>query len=92
MAIGIRELRQHASRYIALAKNGERVAVTDRGQLVAYLVPAGSSSDILAKLEASGQYRPASHSIIDLGPPPVKPAGTRPLSVVLEQMREEDRR
>jgi len=39
-SIGIRELRQHASRYVAMAKAGQRVPVTDRGKLVAYLVPA----------------------------------------------------
>ena len=39
-SIGIRELRQHASRYVAMAKAGRRIAVTDRGELVAYLVPA----------------------------------------------------
>ena len=34
--IGIRELRQHASRYVAMAKAGMRVPVTDRGKLVAW--------------------------------------------------------
>ena len=29
--IGIRELRQHASRYVAMARAGKRIAVTDRG-------------------------------------------------------------
>ncbi len=38
--IGTRELRQHASRYVAMAKAGRRVPLTDRGKLVAYLVPA----------------------------------------------------
>ena len=36
----MRELRQHASRYVAMAKAGMRVPVTDQGELVAYLVPA----------------------------------------------------
>ena len=37
--IGVRELRQHASRYLALVARGERVEVTDRGRPVAMLVP-----------------------------------------------------
>ncbi len=37
--IGVRELRQHASRYLALVARGERVEVTDRGRAVAMLVP-----------------------------------------------------
>jgi prevent-host-death family protein len=40
--ISISELRKHTSRYIAMAKAGKRVAITVRGQLVAYLVPARS--------------------------------------------------
>lgn len=38
--IGLRELRQHASRYIARAAKGETVEVTQRGRLVARIVPA----------------------------------------------------
>jgi prevent-host-death family protein len=37
--IGIRELRQHASRYLAAVQAGETVEITDRGRLVALLVP-----------------------------------------------------
>jgi prevent-host-death family protein len=37
--IGVRELRQHASRYLALVARGERIEVTDRGRPVAMLVP-----------------------------------------------------
>ncbi|HVC23973.1 MAG TPA: type II toxin-antitoxin system prevent-host-death family antitoxin, partial [Candidatus Dormibacteraeota bacterium] len=32
--IGVRELRQHASRYLDEAKAGGRVEVTERGRLV----------------------------------------------------------
>lgn len=48
--IGVRELRQHASRYLAMVGRGERVEVTDRGRPVAMLVPvhAGAWDDLLA--------------------------------------------
>jgi prevent-host-death family protein len=52
MRIGVRELRQHASRYLALVQRGEVVEVTDRGRLVARLVPA--ESDEWEQLVASG--------------------------------------
>lgn len=52
MRIGVRELRQHASRYLALVQRGEVVEVTDRGRLVARLVPA--ESDSWDQLVASG--------------------------------------
>jgi prevent-host-death family protein len=36
---GVRELRQHASRYLAVVARGEPVEVTDRGRPAAMLVP-----------------------------------------------------
>jgi prevent-host-death family protein len=38
--IGLRELRQHASRYIGRVARGEMIEVTQRGRLVARIVPA----------------------------------------------------
>ena len=48
--IGVRELRQHASRYLALVAGGEQIEVPDRGRPVARLVPVRSSTwdDLLA--------------------------------------------
>jgi prevent-host-death family protein len=37
--VGVRELRQHASRYLARVAGGESLEVTDRGRAVARLVP-----------------------------------------------------
>lgn len=37
--VGVRELRQHASRYLARVAAGESLQVTDRGRPVALLVP-----------------------------------------------------
>jgi prevent-host-death family protein len=38
-SIGVRELRQHASRYLAEVAAGEPIEITDRGRPVARLVP-----------------------------------------------------
>lgn len=57
--IGVRELRQNASRYIALVKAGETVEVTDRGQLVALLAPPGRSRSTRDRLVAAGRLTPA---------------------------------
>jgi prevent-host-death family protein len=89
--IGIRELRQHASRYVAMAKAGKRIAVTDRGELVAYLVPALEPTTTFQRMVAAGQVTPATGNILDHLPPPPAPAGTRPLSEVLQEMRDEER-
>ena len=91
LTIGIRELRQHASRYLRLVRSGQRVAVTDRGTLVAYLVPAGSSASILDQLEAAGDYTPAVGGLLDLPAPDPVPEGGRPLTEVLAELRDEER-
>jgi prevent-host-death family protein len=42
--IGVRELRQHASRYLRRVASGESFTVTDRGDPVAQLVPIMADS------------------------------------------------
>ena len=55
--IGVRELRQHASRYLARVANGEAIEVTDRGRPVAHLVPVPSGESALAELLRSGRLK-----------------------------------
>jgi len=92
VTIGIRELRQHASRYLSMVKKGQRVAVTERGTLIAYLVPASEEpAGILERLEARGEYHPPIGSILDLPPPLPVAEGERPLSEILQELRDEER-
>jgi antitoxin (DNA-binding transcriptional repressor) of toxin-antitoxin stability system len=42
-AIGIRELKNRLSEYIRLVRAGERILVTDRGEVVAELRPPGET-------------------------------------------------
>ena len=39
--VGVRELKNRLSEYLRLARSGEGVLVTDRGQVVAELTPPG---------------------------------------------------
>jgi prevent-host-death family protein len=55
--IGVRELRQHASRYLSRVANGETIEVTDRGRPVARLSPI--VLDRWEEMIASGQLIPA---------------------------------
>jgi prevent-host-death family protein len=55
--IGLRELRQNASQYIARVARGETVEVTQRGRLVARIVPA--SGDTWDDLILRGEVIPA---------------------------------
>ncbi len=91
-SIGIRELRQHAARYVALARAGQRVPVTERGELVAHLVPAEEPGSPFARLVAAAQVRQATiRGIADLMPPPPPEPGERLLSEVLQEMRDKER-
>ncbi|MBX3030660.1 MAG: hypothetical protein KF809_10900 [Chloroflexi bacterium] len=57
--VGIRELRQHLSRYTARTIKGESFDVTDRGQPVGRLVPPASGTAWLDDLIAAGRIAPA---------------------------------
>jgi antitoxin (DNA-binding transcriptional repressor) of toxin-antitoxin stability system len=80
--IGVRELRQHAS-----------VDVTNRGRLVAHLVPAAEPESALERLIAEGIIEPAAESgdILDIEPGPPVPPGQPTASEMLQRMREEER-
>ncbi len=91
-SIGIRELRQNASRYVAMAKAGKRVPVTERGKLVAYLVPAEDATmTTFQRMVAAGQVTQPTRSWRDLPPPLPAEPGERLLSEVLQEMRDEER-
>ena len=55
--IGVRELRQNASQYLDRVAAGEVIEVTQRGQLVARIIPA--TTDPWTALVASGEVTPA---------------------------------
>jgi prevent-host-death family protein len=57
--IGVRELRQHASRYLEKVKAGEVVEVTERGKLVALLVSPTPAVAVRDQLIAFGRLVPA---------------------------------
>jgi prevent-host-death family protein len=44
-SVGIRELKNKLSEYVREARSGEAVLVTDRGEVVAELIPPGPSGD-----------------------------------------------
>jgi prevent-host-death family protein len=88
--IGIRELRQHASVYVDLAEKGYTVDITNRGRLVAQLVPVREPDSPLERLIAAGIIEPAEEAggVGDLDPYPAPPAGQATASEVLAQLRQ----
>jgi prevent-host-death family protein len=91
--IGIRELRQHASLYVDLVERGYTVDITNRGRLVAHLVPASQPDSPLERLIAAGIIEPAEEpgGFHDIEPYPGVPAGRPSASEILTEMREEER-
>jgi prevent-host-death family protein len=88
--IGVRELRQHASRYLPRVEAGEELAVTNNGRLVARLVPVRDAERSRASLIESGALIPARRpsNLLDVHAiAPVDPQRT--LSDVLNEMRDE---
>lgn len=91
-SVGIRKLKNGLSKYLAQARKGQTIVVTDRGEPVAKLVPMDSQQKPedalearLRELAAAGHIRLATRPL-----PPFKPvkAKGKPLS----QMIIEDRR
>jgi prevent-host-death family protein len=85
--IGVRELRQNASRYLKRVAEGESFEISDRGRAVAVLVPVRPSGR--DRMIAEGRLRPGEGSVLDLGPPLPLPPGVEAPSVVLERLRAE---
>lgn len=90
--VGIREIRQHASRYVELAAEGTTVDVTNRGRVVARLVPAAAVEDpAVVHLVAAGVVRPPEDEGDVLDIQPVRSTGPVPPSEALQRVRDEER-
>jgi prevent-host-death family protein len=86
-AIGVRELRQHASKYLEEVAAGESIEITDRGHPVARLVPITSDplEDLINAGEVVKAVRPMNTN--DLRPA----AYTHSASETLERLRHDER-
>ena len=83
--IGVRELRQHASRYLDRVKSGETVEVTERGRLVALIVPPEPARAARERLIAEGRLIPATGGL----QLPRRIRAARTTEEVLDDLRED---
>jgi prevent-host-death family protein len=96
-SIGVRELRQNASKYLDRVKQGESIEVTERGVPVAVLGPVQAERvSLVDRLIAEGRLTPAKQDITEWlkkNPPiPADPDYDGPTATeILIQMREEER-
>lgn len=88
--IGVRELRQHASRWLARVQAGEAFVVTDRGRPIARLGPLEQPATGLQALLDQGRAVPGAGDVLDLEPlPPAR--GGRTLGDILDEQRADER-
>ena len=86
--VGVRELRQNLSVYLARVKRGESLTVTEHGAVVAELRPAAPTTGLLQRLVQSGAAvaptRPLSSRLR-----PLSLRLPKPLSALLDDERED---
>ena len=87
--VGIRELRQNASRYLARVEAGEELAVTNKGRVVARLVPVSRSERSREVLIEAGVLIPARRTGPLVSDIPIPRRRNRSLTDVLDEIREE---
>lgn len=87
--VGIRELRDRLSGYLERVRAGEQIEITDRGRPIAMLVPLPESRATIAELIAAGKLSLAERTWRPGTRRPSVPAGARPPSEHLEEMRGE---
>lgn len=86
----MRELRQHASRWLGRVAQGESFEVTDRGRAVARLVPLPTAHG-LQSLVDSGRARLPRSRLSDLPPPAPLVPGAMTGSEALALLRSDER-
>ncbi|MEZ0065613.1 prevent-host-death family protein [Streptacidiphilus sp. MAP12-20] len=91
----IRQLQQHASELVDRAAAGERIEITRNGRLVAVLTPPPPEQRVLEDLVRDGTLDPRNveqaRGLGDWEPLPGRSL-SRPLSEVLQELRDEEDR
>jgi prevent-host-death family protein len=88
--VGVRDLRQNLSRFLAQVKEGRSFIVTERGREVARLTPSGPADSPIARLVTErGATMPQSNLLALAASSERGPATGPPSDQVLAEMREE---
>jgi prevent-host-death family protein len=86
-SVGVRELRQNLSIYLARVKKGQSLTVTEHGQAVAELRPL-QPADPLQQLVAEGRVVAPGRGSGAL-PKPLRVKLERPVSALLQDLRDD---
>jgi prevent-host-death family protein len=87
--VGVRELRQNLSKYLARVLQGETLEVCDRGRPVALLRPLPAEQSARLRLVAEGRLIAAGGSLRNLEAPVRNPELARRIAEALEEVRED---
>jgi len=87
--VGIREMRQHLSRFAQRARNGESFVITDRGNEVAQLGPAPARASPVDRLVAERGARRGHGRLLDVIDELDAPTPGPPSATVLDELRAE---
>ena len=86
--VGVRELRQNLSVYLARVKKGQTLTVTEHGLAVAELRLVSMTTDVLGRLVEEGRVVPARRPPSSL-PRPLQLRTRQPVSTLLDELRED---
>jgi prevent-host-death family protein len=78
--VGVRELRQNLSVYLEQVAGGTCFEVTERGRVVAMLIPVSPAASLVERLVSQGRAIPARRA-------PASLRAARPVSVTTRQHR-----
>ncbi len=89
--VGIRELKNRLSEYVRMVQSGERVTVTNRGVVVARLVPpdaeAETAEEALRHLARAGEIRVGKPNRPDLYPSPPGLMSDEEVAALMDEVR-----
>jgi antitoxin (DNA-binding transcriptional repressor) of toxin-antitoxin stability system len=89
--VGVRELRQNLSVYLDEIKRGRSFVVTEHGVEVATLKPMPAKElNVLERLVREGKATAPRRHISEIGPALEPVPGEKPLSQILQEMRDEE--
>lgn len=86
-SVGVREARQHLSRYLERVRQGESFTVTDHGHPVAVLAPIPRDDDPLAAMVAAGLVDPPKGPLPRIRRVTLPPGPS--LDEILDELRED---
>ena len=87
LPVGVRELRQNLSVYLARVAAGTVYRVTDHGHAVAMLIPLPAHATTADRLVAAGRATPATQDLLKLGRPRGRASTT--LTEALREIRDD---